>query len=74
VLVTAMVRPARKSHTVCAFWDRNNLSFFDNARLRREGYSEYKDVVARFTRKADKIICWDVVDPDTLKKLEFHRV
>ena len=74
VLITAIVRPIRKSHTVCIFKYRDGLSFFDNSRLRSEDYSEYKDVVDEFTRKAERLICWDVVKPDTLKTLEFHRV
>lgn len=72
VLVTAIVRPTQSSHTVCAFRDGQGLSFFDNDELRREGFQEYGDVVARFTRSAKSLICWDVVKPDTLETLEFH--
>ncbi|MDY6911414.1 MAG: hypothetical protein SVM79_03535 [Chloroflexota bacterium] len=73
VLITAMVRPVRKSHTICAFKSEGELLFFDNATLRRGDFENYGDIVARFTRRADHLICWDVVDPNTLKTLEFHR-
>jgi hypothetical protein len=73
VLVTAAVRPLRRSHTVCAFKDGNKLAYFDNSRLRRGNYRSYGDIVAHFTRSAQKLICWDVVNHVTLKTLEFHR-
>ncbi|MFQ5872760.1 MAG: hypothetical protein ACE5JL_03020, partial [Dehalococcoidia bacterium] len=73
VLVTAIVRPAQSSHTVCAFRHGEGLWFFDNHELRRGDFQEYGDVVAQFTRGAKSLICWDVVKPDTLETLEFHR-
>jgi hypothetical protein len=72
VLVTAIVRPAQSSHTVCAFKGGEGLSFFDNDELRRGDFQEYEDVVAQFTRSAKSLSCWDVVKPDTLETLEFH--
>jgi hypothetical protein len=74
VLVTAAVRPLSKSHTVCAFKDGEKLAFFDNARLRQENYKEYGDIVANISQRAERVVCWDVVKPDTLEALEFHRV
>lgn len=74
VLVNSAVRPLSESHTVCAFKDGDKLAFFDNTRLRRGNYREYADIVAKITKDADRVICWDVVKPDTLEALEFHRV
>ena len=73
VLVTAIVRPTQSSHTVCAFKHGDGLAFFDNDYLCRGDFQEYGDVVAEFTRAAKALICWDVVKPDTLEVLEFHR-
>jgi len=74
VLVSAAVRPLRKSHTVCAFKDGQRLAFFNNARLRKGNYKEYGDIVAKFTQRADRVICRDVAKPKSLEILEFHRV
>lgn len=72
VLITAMLRPVRKSHTVCAFdVPGAGLWFFDNYTLRRGRYKTYADVVGEMQGKA-RLVCWDVVEPDTLKTLEFH--
>ena len=74
VLVTAIVRPVRFSHTVCAFRHEGDLLFFDNDKLRRGDFNDYADVVDRFARRKGRtVICWDVVHPDTLQTLEFHR-
>ncbi len=74
VLITAMLRPVRKSHTVCAFnVPGAGLWFFDNYLLRRGQYRTYTDVVAEVQGKA-RLVCWDVVEPDTLQTLEFHVV
>ena len=72
VLVTAMVRPVGKSHTVCAFETNDGLWFFDNRLLRKEDCQIYADVVAKITHDVDRVICWDVVKHDTLETLEFH--
>lgn len=72
VLVTAMVRPMQKSHTVCAFKRNDGLWFFDNHVLRREDCQTYADVAAKITQDVDRVLCWDVVKPDTLEPLEFH--
>ena len=73
VLVTAMLRPIRRSHTVCAFHvSDGKLWFFDNAHLRRRDYETYAEIVDEITGQA-RVVCWDVVQPDTLKTIEFHR-
>lgn len=72
VLITAMVRPYSKCHTVCAFRYGGNLWYFDNSNLRSGNLKGYRDVVARFTSGTKELICWDVVNPDTLETLEFH--
>jgi len=75
VLVTAMVRPVRASHTVCAFVaPQGGLCFFDNDSLRCENYQTYDEVVTRISPHAQKLVCWDVRDPITLEMLEFHRL
>ncbi len=72
VLVTAIVRPTKFSHTVCAFRHGDGLLFFDNAELRRGDFHEYGDVAAQLARRGRSLICWDVVKPDMLETLEFH--
>lgn len=75
VLVTAMVRPVRASHTVCAFASpQGGLCFFDNDSLRCEDYQTYDEVVTRISPHAQKLVCWDVRNPITLEMLEFHRL
>ena len=72
-LLTVMMRPYKSSHTVCAFRDGDNIRFFDNASLNDGLYQDYAGVVAKVSANADKVICWDVVDPASLQPLEFHR-
>lgn len=72
VLVTAMVRPYSRCHTVCAFTYGGNLWYFNNSDLRSGNFTGYRDVVDQFTSRVKEIICWDVVKPDTLETLEFH--
>jgi len=74
VLVTALVRPLSQCHTVCAFRYGGNLWYFDNSNLRSGNLKGYGDVVDQFTSRSDRLICWDVVKPDTLKTLEFNVV
>jgi hypothetical protein len=72
VLVTAMLRPMRRSHTVCAFSvPDGGLWFFDNYSLRRGQFPGHAEVVAEFKRDA-RMVCWDVVEPETLQTIEFH--
>jgi hypothetical protein len=75
VLVTAMVRPVRASHTVCVFAStQGSLWFFDNDSLRRKNYQTYYEVVARISQHARKLVCWDVRNPVTLELLEFYKL
>ena len=75
VLVTAMVRPVRHSHTVCVFTSRQgNLCFFDNKSLRCENCQTYGEVVTRISEHTDRLVCWDVRNPATLELVEFHKV
>jgi hypothetical protein len=36
-------------------------------------FVSYREIVDNFV-KPDRLICWDVVKPDTLKQVEFHVV
>jgi hypothetical protein len=74
VLITAMLRPMRNSHTVCVFNAPNNmLGFFDNSLLRQGNFQTYDEIVVEIKGKA-RLVCWDVVEPSTLQTMEFHRV
>ena len=74
VLVTAIVRPVRVSHTVCAFLaPQGGVWFFDNYSLRRENCQTYNDVVVKIIPPDHKLLCWDVRKPTTLELLEFHK-
>jgi hypothetical protein len=74
VLITAMLRPMRRSHTVCAFFTtEQELWYFDNASLRQGSFHTY-DEIADKVRGEARLICWDVVDPNTLETIEFHQV
>jgi len=75
VLVTAMVRPIRASHTVCVFTaPPGRLWFFDNSSLRSENCQTYDEVVARISQKTQRLVCWDVRNPTTLEMIAFHRL
>ena len=73
VLVTVMVRPIQKGHTVCCFRWGDSLWYFDNHILRKYKCRTYSDVVAK-TARGKRLVCWDVVDPVTLETIEFHVV
>jgi hypothetical protein len=73
VLVTAMLIPVRRSHTVCAFHvSGGKLWFFDNDRLRQGDFGTYAEIVDEIKGEA-RLVCWDVVEPDTLQAIEFHK-
>jgi hypothetical protein len=73
-LLTVMVRPLRRSHTVCAFKaPSGGLWFFDNASLRRVECQGYADIAGLISESVDRLVCWDVRDPATLEMIEFHR-
>ena len=74
VLLTAILRPIRRSHTVCAFYAPGGvLWFFDNKILRQGDFGTYAEIVTEVKGKA-RLVCWDVVEPKTLRTIEFHRV
>ena len=73
VLITAMLRPLQRSHTVCAFYlSEQELCYFDNDSLRQGNYHAYAEIVDVVKGDAE-LICWDVVEPVTLKTIEFHQ-
>lgn len=73
VLVTAMLRPLRASHTVCAFTKPGGgMSFFDNDSIRDDCVTYY-DVIKRISQGSKRLVCWDVRKHDTFEMLEFHR-
>ena len=74
VLITAILRPVKSSHTVCGFSNADGtLSFFDNNSLRKGDFKEYADIVALVKGNA-KLVCWDVRNPVTFEIVEFHNV
>lgn len=73
VLLTAMLRPIRRSHTICAFYASGGvLCFFDNKLLRQGDFGTYAEIVMEVKGEA-RLVCWDVVEPKTLQVVEFHR-
>lgn len=73
VLLTAIVRPLRISHTVCAFaGPGGGVVFFDNDTLRGD-CAHYREVVTAISQHAGRLLCWDVRRHDSLEMLEFHR-
>jgi hypothetical protein len=73
VLLTAGLSPLSNSHTVCAFRSSETdlLWFFDNDQLRKVDAPAYLDIVTTI-KGNDRLVCWDVRDPVTLKLIEFH--
>jgi len=72
LLVTAMMRPIRKSHTICVFTHPDgNLSFFDNNTLRNDCAS-YSKIVKMISQGSEKLVCWDVRRHDDFGLIEFH--
>jgi hypothetical protein len=73
VLVTALVRPVKKSHTVCIFKHPDGtLGFFDNSTLRNDCES-YSQVAEKISQGSDTVVCWDVRSHDDFTLFEFHR-
>ncbi|KPJ66388.1 MAG: hypothetical protein AMJ43_08275 [Coxiella sp. DG_40] len=73
VLITAMLQPMSRSHTVCGFHAPGGaLWFFDNYSLRRGSFKSYAEIVVE-VKGENRLICWDVVEPSTLQTMEFHR-
>ncbi len=74
VLVTALLRPVQRSHTVCVFTSpQGALCYFDNKKLRRGSFEGYEDIIEKI-RKDRQLVCWDVRDPFTFELLEFHKL
>ncbi len=74
VLVTVLVRPVKKSHTVCAFKSsQGTLCYFDNDKLRRGNLEGYENIIEKIG-KDQQLVCWDVRNPFTFELLEFHRL
>jgi hypothetical protein len=75
VLVTAVVRPIKYSHTICAFTPLPGaLHYFDNASLINDVSRTYEEIILRITKGTQRVVCWDVRDPETFELLEFHRL
>ncbi len=73
VLITTVVEPISKSHTVCAFNNlRGSLWYFDNARLKSEQYRNYNEIAIKVSQRGTNLICWDVRNPYTFELIEFH--
>jgi hypothetical protein len=72
VIITAMVSPVELSHTVCAFRQGGNLMYFSNDELCSGNFQGYGDIIADLMKPDRRLVCWDVVKPDTLETLEFH--
>ena len=72
VLITVMLSPAAKSHTVCVFKEGDAYRFFDNSHLNDSTYTGYPDVVLEVAKRGDRVVCWDVLDPVGLRQLEYH--
>lgn len=73
VLLTAMLRPLRKSHSVCAFKSTaGGFWFFDNDSLRQGDFKTYAEIIT-LVAGDNILVCWDVVAHDSLRTIEFHR-
>ena len=72
VLLSVVLRPLRRSHTVCVFRHGGALRFFDNARLRPEPYATYADVAVAVAQRGRTLLCWDVASADPLRARETH--
>ena len=73
VLLTAMVRPFRFSHTVCAFSSGQDKTwFFDNYSLRLGEWQTYAEVAAEISKPPLRLVYWDVRNSVTLELIEYH--
>ena len=74
LLLTALVHPIGKSHTVCVFVsDTGKLRVFDNYSLKAKEHDVYDSIIQRISQGSRKLVCWDVREPDTFVLVEFHR-
>ena len=75
VLVTAIMHPVKSSHTVCVFVAPDGtLHYFDNANLRSNDFYSYEEIVGEICPSPNKLVCWDVRQPEDLALVEFHEV
>jgi hypothetical protein len=76
LLVTAIVLPVKRAHTVCAFREPGVEGFraFDNARLLDTRFASLETVARYIARRGARGICWDVVRPADLRPLVFGRL
>lgn len=73
VMLTVITRPVANSHTVCAFKYEGNIRFFNNESLDGDNLTGYQDVVNKIHHSGDKLVCWDVRDPQTFGLIEYHK-
>lgn len=73
ILVTAMVNSMNDCHSVCVFEKDGGYRYFSNWNLVPGVFNTCEDIVKDFTKKF-RLLCWDEVDPVTLKQLKFHSV
>jgi hypothetical protein len=67
VMITVITRPVSRSHTVCAFKYEGNIRFFNNSSLDGDLLNSYQDVVNKIHHAEDRLVCWDVRDPQTFE-------
>jgi hypothetical protein len=74
VLLTVIIRPVKRSHTVCVFsLPGKKLRVFDNASLHDEEYDTYTAIMSKISKNKGRLVCWDVRDPQTFDIVEFHK-
>lgn len=74
IMVTAMVNSINNCHSVCVFETDEGFKYFSNWELNPNTFNSYEEIVKDFVGTKYRLICWDEVDPDTLKQLKFHPV
>lgn len=75
VLITVVVWPIAKSHTICAFNNlQGSLWYFDNAKLKRDKYKQYNEIALKVGQRGKRMLCWDARNHFTFELIEFHRL
>jgi hypothetical protein len=59
-------------HSVCVFQLGGGLRYFSNKELSPKTFASYKKVVADFVNPSYRLICWDIIEPDTLKQRKYN--
>ena len=72
-LLTVILHPVKESHTVCVFRENEELRFFDNSHLNSKGYKTHEEIVAQLQKRGDRVVCWDLVEPESLRTLQFQK-